>query len=311
MVERYNYDQLPMDWVGDWAGRRRVLTPQRSAVIDGDRGQSYTFAALDERANRVGTYLRDALGLAKGDRIAFIGGNRMEPIDLYLAAGKLGIVLAPLSFRLRKAELDELLQRIEPKVLFYEDSFAELCDSLTRPACVANTIGYAGEHSAYEREVLSTAPQEVNIALALDDPFLLVHTGGTTATPKVCIISHRQMLWNSFELILAAAQGLGARRELLLFPLFHIGGWNTFTPVFHAGGRVVLMRQFEPGRALALIEAQGINHLGAVEAMLKLMAEHPQFAATDLSALQGITAAGAPCSEAAMRPFWERGIAVR
>lgn len=310
MVKRYSYDQLPMDWVGDWAGRRRALTPERNAVVDTDNGRSYTFAALDERANRIGTYLRDALGLVKGDRIGFIGGNRIEPIDLYLAAGKLGVVLAPLSFRLRKPELNELLQRIQPKALFYEDTFARLCDSLTRPACLANTVRYGGEHSPYEREVLSTAPREVNSALALDDPFLLIHTGGTTATPKVCIISHRQMVWNSFELILAAAQGLAGRRELLLFPLFHIGGWNTFTPVLHAGGCVVLMRQFEPGRALALIEEQGINHLGAVEAMLKLMAEHPRFAATDLSALQGITAAGAPCAEAVMRPFWDRGVPV-
>ena len=310
MVKRNDYDRLPMDWVGDWAGRRRALTPQHSAVVDTDTGQSYTFAALDERANRVGAYLRDALGLVKGDQIAFIGGNGIEPLDLYLAAGKLGVVLAPLSFRLRKPELNELLQRIQPKALFYEETFAGLCDSLTRPARLFHSVCYAGEQSAYEREVLGMPARDVNIALALNDPFLLIHTGGTTSTPKVCIVSHRQMLWNSFELIVAAAQGLAARRELLLFPLYHIGGWNTFTPVFHAGGRVVIMRRFEPGRALAIIEAQRINHLGAVEAMLKLMAEHPRFAATDLSALQGITSAGAPCSEAAMRPFWERGIPV-
>ncbi|EAR21965.1 AMP-binding protein [Nitrococcus mobilis] len=310
MVKGYSYDALPMDWVGDWAGRRCTLTPQRSAVVDADSGQSYTFATLDDRANRVGAYLRDALGLVKGDRIAFIGGNRIEPIDLYLAAGKLGVVLAPLSFRLRQPELSELLQCIQPKVLFYEETFAELCDSLIRPACLVDTIRYAAEHSPYQREVLSTPPRQVNNALALDDPYLLIHTGGTTATPKVCIVSHRQMVWNSFELILAAAEGLASRRELLLFPLFHIGGWNTFTPVFHAGGRVVLIRRFEPARVLALIEEQRISHLGAVEAMLKLMAEQPGFAAADLSALRGVTSAGAPCSEAAMRPFWERGIPV-
>lgn len=310
MVKRHNYDALPMDWVGDWAGRRRALTPQRRAVVDTDSGQSYTFAALDDRANRVGTYLRDVLGLVKGDRIAFVGGNRIEPIDLYLAAGKLGVVLAPLSFRLRQPELNELLQCIQPKALFYEDAFADLCDSLIRPACLASAIRYADEHSPYQREVLSTPPRRVNDALALDDPYLLIHTGGTTATPKVCIVSHRQMVWNSFELILAAPEGLAGRRELLLFPLFHIGGWNTLTPIFHAGGCVVLIRRFEPARALTLIEEQRINHLGVVEAMLKLMAEHPRFAAADLSTLRGITSAGAPCSEAAMRPFWERGIPV-
>lgn len=310
MAEGYRYDRLPMEWVGNWAGRRRVLTPERTAVVDAENGCSYTFAELDERASRVGTYLRDTLGLGKGDRIGFLGGNRIEAIDLYLAAGKFGGVLAPLSYRLSRHELGELLQRIQPRVLFYEAAFADLADSLQDAASGVRRVCFGAGHTCYEQEVLCAKPREINVALALDDPYLLIHTGGTTATPKVCIVPHRQMLWNSFELLLAATQGLASRRELLLFPLFHIGGWNTFTPIFHAGGLMVLMRQFEAGRVLALIEEHQINHLGAVEAMLKLMIEHPRFAGTDLSSLQGITAAGAPCAESVMRPFWERGIPV-
>lgn len=29
-----NYDDLPMNWVGDWAGRRMALTPHRTALYD-------------------------------------------------------------------------------------------------------------------------------------------------------------------------------------------------------------------------------------------------------------------------------------
>lgn len=304
------YDDLPMNWVGDWAGRRRQLSPSRPALYDPDAGRRWTYAELDQRAERVGSYLVNSLGLSKGDPVCFIGRNRVEPIDLYLAAGKTGIVLAPLSYRLAKPELDDLLGRIQPRALFYEDCFAELVDSLEIPASVQRSIIFADGPCAYADQVLATEPAPVNVPLALNDPFLYIHTGGTTSTPKVCVVSHRQMVWNSVELTVSAPEGLAGRRELLIFPFFHIGGWNTLTPIFHNGGYTVVMRQFDPGAALELIEGEGINHLGAVEAMLKFMLDHPRFPDTDLSGLQGITTAAAPCSAATMKPFWDLGIPV-
>jgi len=87
-----NYDDLPMNWVGDWAGRRAALTPHRTALYDSFTQKSYTFQEMNERACRVGAYLRDVLGLHKGDVIALICRNRIEAIDIYLACGKLGII---------------------------------------------------------------------------------------------------------------------------------------------------------------------------------------------------------------------------
>jgi fatty-acyl-CoA synthase len=311
MAVPQHYDDLPMNWVGDWAGRRAALTPRRVAVYDSASGARYTYAQMNERANRVGTWLRDTLGLQKGDRICLLARNRTEAVDLYLAAGKCGFILAPLSYRLSKRELDDLLRRIQPQVLFYEDVFAELVDSLERPESVKESVLIAdGEQARFTAELLATAPEEVNRPLALNDPFLYIHTGGTTATPKVCVVSHRQMLWNSFDLVITSGGAMGEARELLTFPLFHIGGWNTLTPIFHSGGFTVLLRQFDPGLLLELVEREHITHFGAVEAMLQFLARHPSFAQTSLESLQGITTGGAPCSAAAMRPFWERGIPV-
>jgi fatty-acyl-CoA synthase len=120
------YDDLPMNWVGDWAGRRAALTPNRTALYDSFTQRSYTFRDMNERACRVGTYLSDVLGLRKGDVIALICRNRIEAIDIYLACGKLGIILAPLSQRLKKPELEDLLARLQPSALVHEHLFAEL-----------------------------------------------------------------------------------------------------------------------------------------------------------------------------------------
>ena len=101
---------------------------------------------------------------------------------------------------------------------------------------------------------------------------------------------------------------MGAFRTVLItFPFFHIGGWNTFTPLYHAGITSVLMRDFNPGLVLDLIHEGRVENFGAVEAMLQFLIAHPKFAETDFSRLKGIITAAAPCSKAVMKVFLDKG----
>ncbi|NJN53156.1 MAG: long-chain fatty acid--CoA ligase, partial [Gammaproteobacteria bacterium] len=100
------------------------------------------------------------------------------------------------------------------------------------------------------------------------------------------------------------------RNALITFPFFHIGGWNTFTPLFHAGVTAVLMREFNPGLVLELIHEGRVENFGAVEAMLQFLIAHPKFAETDFSNVKAITTAAAPCSKAVMQVFLDKGIPI-
>jgi len=304
-----NYDELPMNWVGDWAGRRATLTPQRTAIYDSFTKATYTFQDLNDRACRVGTYLADVLGLRKGDVLTLICRNRIEAIDIYLACGKLGVILAPLSQRLKKPELDDLMARLQPRAFVYENQFADLVSTLAVPASVQSTINMDDDDNVFETVVLKTEPREVNIPLAMSDVSLYVHTGGTTAVPKICIVTHRQMVWNSFDILATGIVG-AYKTVLITFPFFHIGGWNTFTPILHAGVTGVLMREFDPGLVLDLINEGRVENFGAVEAMLQFLIAHPKFADTDFSHVKAITTAAAPCSKAVMQTFLDKGIPV-
>ncbi|MBK7355331.1 AMP-binding protein [Propionivibrio sp.] len=304
-----NYDDLPMNWVGDWAGRRAALTPHRVALYDSFTHESYTFQDLNERACRVGVYLTDVLGLRKGDVVTLICRNRIEPIDIYLACGKLGIILAPLSQRLKKPELDDLLARLQPGVLIHEHQFSELISALSLPASVRSVINIDDERNFFADVILKSEPREVNIPLAMNERCLYVHTGGTTAVPKICIVSYRQMVWNSFDILATGVVGL-YRKVLITFPFFHVGGWNTFTPLLHAGITSVLMREFNPGLVLDLIHEGRVENFGAVEAMLQFLIAHPKFGETDFSGLKAITTAAAPCSKAVMQTFLDKGVPV-
>ncbi|BAU57536.1 long-chain-fatty-acid--CoA ligase [Halorhodospira halochloris] len=320
------YDNLPMDWVGNWSGRRADLTPHSYAIYEPITDRRLTYRQMDLRAELAGKLLSEQLQLAPGDPICLLSRNRLEAIDLYFACGKTGVVLAPLSYRLAEPELNDLVKRIAPRVLFYDEAFADQAAALhLPPGCEAIELADEGEgvyrtalQAAEDDSLIEAAEQDlfthpagtVNRPLCLSDPFLYVHTGGTTSKPKICVISHRQMVWNAVDILASSGGALGPQRELLTFPLFHIGGWNTLTPVYYAGGFTVLLRSFDPGDALELIENEQISHFGAVEAMLQMMTEDPAFASTDLSSLESVTTAGAPCSATTMQPLWDRGVPV-
>jgi fatty-acyl-CoA synthase len=309
MIFIQNYDDLPMNWVGDWVGRRAALTPYRVALYDSFTKKAYTFQDMDDRACRVGTYLTDVLGLCKGDIITLICRNRIESVDIYLACGKLGVVLAPLSQRLKKPELDDLIARLQPRVIVYEYQYAELILALSVPSSVQVLIDIDGVLNLFENVILKTDPRSVNVPLAMNETCLYVHTGGTTAVPKVCIVSYRQMIWNSFDILATGVVGLYGK-VLITFPFFHIGGWNTLTPLFHVGVTGVLMREFNAGLVLELIHEGRVENFGAVEAMLQLLIAHPKFGETDFSCLKAINTAAAPCSKAVMQIFLDKGIPI-
>ncbi len=301
---------MPMNWVGDWVGQRRRMTPDRPALIEPSSGRQFTYAELDDRACRLGHWMIQTAGLRAGDVVAIISENRLEAIDAGLACGKTGVILAPVSHKLSPGEASALIDRLKPKYLLFDSGLQSFVDNLSGLVKALPSLAFGQTDSAYTKVLAASPPQPIQYARALQEPFLYIHTGGSTGLPKICRITLEQMHWNAIELLVAATDGLGRRRELLLFPLFHIGGWNTALPILLAGGCLVMPARFDVEESLGIIDQYAVNHFGAVEAMLRAMSASPAFADASLTSLEGITTAGAPCSEAAMAAFFERDIPV-
>jgi len=144
--------------------------------------------------------------------------------------------------------------------------------------------------------------------VALSDPHLLLHTGGSTGTPKETVVTHRSIVWNSFNTITA----WGLRPEdttPMVFPTFHTGGWNVITvPLFHLGGTVVIAREVDAGEVLGLVDEHDATLLIAVPAVLRTMCRHDDWEGTDLSTLRFVKSGGGPCRESVMRAWWDRGV---
>src|SRR5262245_12708571 len=77
--------------------RARRLYPQREAVVDGDT--RLTYAQLFDRCDRWSSVLQ-RLGVARGDRVAYIAPNMLAQLESFYAVPQLGAVLVPINYRL-------------------------------------------------------------------------------------------------------------------------------------------------------------------------------------------------------------------
>src|SRR5215468_8254866 len=99
--------------------------PARPAVVDGAR--AFTYGELDERVGRLAGVL-DARGIGRGDRVAILSENRVEFLELFLAAGSVGAVVACQNWRLAPPELAHCLALVEPALAFASPRFAPKLD---------------------------------------------------------------------------------------------------------------------------------------------------------------------------------------
>ncbi len=74
----------------DILGERSRLSPDRTAVVDVATGRRLTYREMDRRAATCARMWLYGLGLKPGDRVGILSGNRLEFLDAFFAAGKIG-----------------------------------------------------------------------------------------------------------------------------------------------------------------------------------------------------------------------------
>src|SRR5262245_48708591 len=67
------------------------IHPDRRALVEGDRGLSY--GEVGQRVAALAAWLRRH-GVGHGDRIAILSENRLEYLELFLAAAWIGAIVA-------------------------------------------------------------------------------------------------------------------------------------------------------------------------------------------------------------------------
>src|SRR5262249_22170195 len=84
--------------------------PDKVAIIDlfGGRERCATYRQLDERMNGVASMLA-RLGVAPGERVAMLIGNRTEFIEFFFGSMRAGAIPLPLTTRLAAGTLEHII----------------------------------------------------------------------------------------------------------------------------------------------------------------------------------------------------------
>jgi fatty-acyl-CoA synthase len=302
-------------FIGDWLGRRELLTPSKVALIDAARGYApITYRDWNRAANRTAHLLR-ALGVSKGDRVAVLAQNCVAYLDLWFACGKLGAIMQTLNWRLTTHELAALVFDAAPTVFVYGPEYAGHTLTIREQAPVvahyvaleSATCTVADDRSFDERAQLPDTPPPP-VELTYDDPWTICYTGGTTGLPKGAILTHGNITWNAINTVMS--WGLMPDDVTILnAPLFHTGGLNVFTaPLVQIGGTSIVCRAFDTDQVFDLIRDAGVTIYFGVPTMFTAMQQHPRWETADFSRLRMLLSGGAPCPLPIFQRFWERGV---
>lgn len=296
----------------DWTSHQAEMRPDKIAIVDLDNGRELSYLQLDRRAIQLAGWLQ-ANGVSKGDRVAVLLPNCPEFFEIQFACTKAGSICLPLNWRLTAKELEYILNDSTPSILIHDASFSEVASSLAQSCDIKVTLAVDVEdrECAYEQAINESA-ELMPVSSTHDDVSMIMYTSGTTGHPKGALITHGMTFFNCVNL--GTPAGISIKTvQLVVLPLFHTGGLNCYAnPILHAGGRLLLMRDFDPGKALNIIgnPELGVTHFFAVPAPYQFMMQHPDFETTDLSRLEAAGVGGAPCAEAILSAWIGRGVAL-
>ena len=300
--------------IGSWLVKRAFLTPSKEAVVDGDKRLSYR--ELNGRVNRLANALQ-GLGLQNGDRVAVLSYNRVEFLEIIMAAAKLGLMVVPLNWRLTATELAFILNDSGAETLLYDPDLVDRVKGLRENTALKQYLIIDGQDQAnahgYETLLSAQADSEPipEAVPELDTPHIIMYTAGTTGQPKGAILTQGASFWNVLNLNVSL-DFTSVDRNLVVLPMFHIGGIGLFTlPMIYDGGTVVIQRTFDPVKTLALLSEEKISLFFGVPAIFLALIQHPAFKAEAFETVRVVMSGGAPLPVSLVEQYHAAGIALQ
>jgi fatty-acyl-CoA synthase len=285
--------------------RARKLYPDREAVVDQE--MRLTYRQFGDRIDRCADAF-SALGVGRGDRVAYIAPNTHQNLEGYYAVPALGATIVPCNFRLTADDFAYMIAHSGSKVVCAHADQVPAIDRVRHELSAGiRYVALEGQFDGwleYERLLASASPARRDIDVDERDLLSINYTSGTTSRPKGVMITHRNAYMNAVGTLIHLPMRVG-ERYLWTLPMFHANGW-TFTWIVTAiGGTHVCLRKVEPARVYDLIRRERIDMLCAAPTVLISLANADPAVRADAPRGVRVVTAGAPPAAATIRTVEE------
>lgn len=290
-----------MSFIDDHA----VRTPEKAAYILGE--EAVTYRELTDASIQIANFIR-AQDVGPGDVVALLLPNAVGVFEAAWACQRSGLRYTAISDRLTAAEIAYILADSGAKLLLTAQRYdAVVGAALAESASPIPAYGIDGAGEAIVDLRPLIAAQPTTPTGPESEGVDLLYSSGTTGRPK-------GVAARLDNLPLGTASGTGPFLQatwdfnehsiyLSPAPLYHAAPMRTSMTVQRFGGTVVVMPKFDAAEALRLIEQHRVTHTQMVPTMFVRLLNLPEEERTerDLSTLQAVIHAAAPCPPAVKR----------
>ncbi len=268
-----------------------VLAPDNLAVVHGSR--RLTFAEADIQVRRLASGIA-ARTQAPCPKVAVFLPNGLEYFLTYWAVARLGGSIVPLNTMLKAESLSGIFSNVKPDLLILRGSVdREPIAALQRaPIPVVVQLDTAAHGPGLPwAELFADAPcPEPDIAA--DAPAIIMHTSGTTATPKGAVMRHCDLMFNVMTTI-NAHQFSVRDVHLLVNPMFHCTAlYSSLSTAAYTKTPVIITASADAAELMELVAREHITTFLSVPVVFQRLLELRNLATYDASSLRLMAYAG-------------------
>ncbi len=209
---------------------------------EGEEWITFTYDDMYHLVTRLARFLKEELGLKKGDKGAIIGDNSPYWAISYFAYHWAGITVIPVDARLKPQEIKFILQHSEAKVIIAQDRFLEDLMEIQKDVPTLKYI-ISKQPNKYGLVSLSDIFKKVKEGIprenvAFDDYAVILYTSGTTGVSKGVVLSHKNIMSDVDSLYQTLEYGPGDTFFSVL-PIHHVYEQTCGLVVPIAGGATI------------------------------------------------------------------------
>jgi fatty-acyl-CoA synthase len=284
----------------------------------------YRYRDFRSRFARLANVLA-GLGIKQGDVVAVMDWDSHRYLECYFAVPMMGATLMTVNVRLSPQQISYCLNHAKAALLLVHRDFLPVLEQFRRQIPALDRFiliadggdepppaGFAGEYETLlaEADTAYDFPEFDENTRATT-----FYTTGTTGQPKAVAFSHRQIVLHTLGSGLNHAMPPTGQRfhagdvYMPLTPMFHVHAWGFPFLATLLGVKQVYPGRYQPASLVKLIAQERVTFSHCVPAILQMVLDAPEAAATDLNGWK-VVVGGSALTLGLARRATDRGVEV-